>query len=144
MQSIDFEGEVSKIIERDSRYDREAYVFLRDGLDFCHKAFFKGARKKEGQGSHVTVQQLLDGIRLYALQEYGPMALTVLDSWGIRNCEDFGNIVFNMVESKLLSTTENDTPEEFRKGYAFKEAFRDPFLPARQKAGKPATEPSAK
>src|SRR4051812_40185677 len=122
MQSIDFEGELSKILEKDQRYHREAYVFLRHALDHCHKLLLKSARKKEGVENHVSVAQLLDGIRSYALQEYGPMAMMVPNSWGVEKCEDFGEIVFKMVEFRLLSTTENDTREVFQNGYDFYEA----------------------
>ena len=71
------------------------------------------------------------------------MAMTVLNSWGVTKCEAFGDIVFSMVEHRLLSTTEEDTREEFRKGYDFVEAFRAPFVPSK-KSEKPAVEPSAK
>jgi len=112
MQSIDFEGELNRIVEADSRYDREAYVFLRQALDFCHKSEIKAGKKtrvveKSGE-NHISVAQLLDGIRQYALQEYGPMAMMVLNSWGVKSCEDFGEIVFKMVEHRLLSVTEQD------------------------------------
>ncbi len=145
MQPIDFDGELNKIVEKDKRYERDAYVFLRQGLDFCHRSLLK-ARKAQGSvENHVTVAELLDGLRQYALQEYGPMAMTVLNSWGVQSCEHFGDIVFNMVEYRLLSITEHDTPEDFRKGYDFYEAFRAPFVPAGRKTqSNPAAEPSAK
>jgi uncharacterized repeat protein (TIGR04138 family) len=148
MQSIDFEGELNRIVEADSRYDREAYVFLRQALDFCHRSELKAGRKmrlveKTGE-NHVSVAQLLDGIRQYALQEYGPMAMMVLNSWGVKSGEDFGEVVFKMVEHRLLSVTEQDTREEFRKGFDFFEAFRAPFLPAKgKKTDNPAIEPSS-
>jgi uncharacterized repeat protein (TIGR04138 family) len=148
MQSIDFEGELNRIVEADSRYEREAYVFLRQALDFCHKTEIKSGKKtrlieKAGE-NHISVTQLLDGIRQYALQEYGPMAMMVLNSWGVKSCEDFGEIVFKMVEHRLLSVTEQDTREEFRKGFDFFEAFRAPFIPAKGKlSDKPAAEPSS-
>jgi uncharacterized repeat protein (TIGR04138 family) len=78
---------------------------------------------------HVTGQQLLDGIREFALTQYGPMARTVLNEWGIRRCEDFGDIVFNMVEQGLLSKTDQDSREDFKGGYDFDSAFVWPFLP---------------
>jgi uncharacterized repeat protein (TIGR04138 family) len=148
MQSIDFEGELSRIVEKEPRFDREAYIFLRHALDFCHKVEEKAGRKarlveKPGE-NHVSVARLLDGIRQYALLEYGPMAMMVLNSWGVKSCEDFGEIVFIMVEHRLLSVTEQDTREEFRKGYDFFEAFRTPFKPAKPGVtDKPAKEPSA-
>jgi uncharacterized repeat protein (TIGR04138 family) len=148
MQSVDFEGELNRIVEADSRYHRDAYVFLRQALDFCHKSELKAGRKErvvEKPGdNHVSVAHLLDGIRRYALEEYGPMAMMVLNSWGIQSCEDFGELVFKMVEHRLLSVTEQDTREEFRKGFDFFEAFRAPFKPAKtQGSDKPAEERSA-
>jgi uncharacterized repeat protein (TIGR04138 family) len=83
---------------------------------------------------------LLDAIRQYALSQYGPMAMTVLEEWGVRKCEDFGDIVFNMVEHRLLSTTEKDTREEFAAGFDFREAFCAPFLPAARRQGEKAKE----
>ena len=147
MQSVDFEGELNRIVEADSRYDREAYVFLRQALDFCHKLELKAGKKtriveKPGE-NHVSVERLLDGIRQYALLEYGPMAMMVLNSWGVNSCADFGEIVFKMVEHRLLSVTEQDTREEFAKGFDFFEAFRAPFKPVKGNTDKPAKEPSS-
>ena len=148
MQTIDFEGELNQIVEKDPRFDREAYVFLRQALDFCHRSEIKAGKKaripeKTGE-NHISVAQLLDGIRQYALHEYGPMSMMVLNAWGIRSSQDFGEIVFKMVEHRLLSVTEQDTREEFAKGFDFFEAFRVPFLPAKGKnTDKPASEPSS-
>jgi len=52
--------------------------------------------------SHVSGQQLLEGIRDLSLQQFGPLAKTVLEHWGVTRCEDFGDIVFNMVDAGLL------------------------------------------
>src|SRR5262245_54492272 len=150
MQSVDFDGELNRIVELDSRYDREAYVFLRQALDFCQRLDVKAGKKvrlvdSSGE-NHISVAHLLDGIRRYALQEYGPMAMMVLNSWRVKSCEDFGEIVFKMVEYRLLSVTEQDTREEFGKGFDFYEAFRAPFMPAKAKgkdSDKPAEERSA-
>jgi uncharacterized repeat protein (TIGR04138 family) len=78
----------------------------------------------------VSGHELLEGIRLYALQQFGPMARTVLEDWGIRACEDFGEIVFNMVEHKILSKTDDDSREHFKGGYDFRDAFEKPFIPS--------------
>ena len=148
MQPIDFEGELDRIIAKDARFDREAYVFLRQGLTFCQKSALKSPRHAtplRPPESHVSVADLLDGLRGYALEEYGPMAKTVLNAWGVENCEHFGEIVFNMVECRLLSITEKDTREEFQKGYDFDTAFCEPFKPAKSKKSpsNPAAAPSA-
>lgn len=118
----------------DPRFTRDAYHFTREALDFTQKLI---SRENKGTVRHVTGQELLGGIRQYALQQYGPMTMTVLEEWGIKNCCDFGEIVFNMVESGLLAKTEKDTREDFRQGYDFTDAFRKPFWPAK-KLKKPA------
>lgn len=127
MQQVSFEEILDQIVAANPRYHREAYLFLREALDFTHKTL-----GKEGKGSanrHVSPQQLLEGIRQYALEQYGPMALTVFEEWNIRTCKDFGEIVFLMIEHGLLAKTEKDTREDFESGYDFHEAFRKPFLP---------------
>jgi uncharacterized repeat protein (TIGR04138 family) len=129
MQNVSFTEALDAVITQDSRYARDAYVFLRDALDFTLKKRRK-ARKEESSDAHAT--ELLDGFRLYALKEYGPMSGLVLESWGVRSCEDVGNLVFNLVEAGVFSKTERDTPEEFRHGFDFDEAFLAPFRPQRK------------
>jgi uncharacterized repeat protein (TIGR04138 family) len=124
MQEVNFDLALEKILAKDSRYSREAYVFVREALDFTQKLIGRGS-----QGRHVTGQELLDGIRRFALQQFGPMVPTVFEEWGITRCPDFGEIVFNMVENGLLARTEKDTREDFQNGYDFNEAFRKPFQP---------------
>ena len=111
---------------KDPRYQRDAYGFLREALDHTQKVVSKS---KKNEIRHVSGQELLAGIRDYALSQFGPMTITVLDEWGIRSCEDFGEMVFNMVASNLLAKTENDTRDDFKDGYDFESAFRRPFLP---------------
>ena len=129
MQAASFEEAIDQIAAQDRRYHREAYFFLREALD--HTQRMTGKLPKKNEVRHVSGQELLNGIREYALQQFGPMTLTVLEEWGIKCCLDFGEIVFNMVETKLLAKTEQDSREDFRNGYDFHEAFRKPFLPAR-------------
>jgi len=128
MHDINFDEELEKIVGKDSRYTREAYLFVREALDHTQRMIGKPTREDERR--HVSGQQLLEGIRDFALQQYGPMALTVLNEWGIRRCEDFGEIVFNMVENSLLAKTDDDTRQDFAGGYTFEDAFRKPFVPA--------------
>src|SRR5436190_13157121 len=111
MHEATFEEGLEQILAKDQRYHRDAYHFLREALDFTQKCIVKENR---GQLRHVSGQELLAGIRDYALTQFGPMALTVLNEWGIKRCEDFGEIVFNMVESKILAKTDNDTREDFQ------------------------------
>ena len=124
----DFNEVIRTIREDDSRYARGAYYFLRQALDYSLKELHK--RGELDRSNHLTGQQLLQGIRWYAIDQYGPMARTVLEHWGIKNCRDFGNIVFNLVECQVLGKTDQDSPEDFDSGYSFKEAFDGSFKPS--------------
>ena len=126
MQEINFDEAVELILVRDARYTREAYTFVREALDFTQKLIVK---EKRSRIRHVSGQELLDGIRQFALQQFGPMTVTVLAEWGIRSCKDFGEIVFNMVETGLLAKTDRDSRDDFQNGYDFTDAFRKPFWP---------------
>ena len=117
---------LNAIIASDSRYHRDAYHFVREGLDYTQHTISK---QEDGTLRHISGQELLGGMRAHALEEYGPMAQMVLKEWGILRCEDFGEIVFNMVEHDLLARTDEDTRDDFKGGYSFQEAFRQPFLP---------------
>jgi uncharacterized repeat protein (TIGR04138 family) len=124
MNDDTFQQAIAEICVRDPRYAAESYYFLREGLDFTVKALKKPA---DGPERHVTGQELTEGLRQYALQEYGPLALTVLRAWGIQRTEDFGEIVFNLVESGKLGKTDKDDRKDFANGYDFFEAFAKPY-----------------
>ncbi|HWI58523.1 MAG TPA: Minf_1886 family protein [Bacillota bacterium] len=126
MQEISFDEAIELILAKDRRYQRDAYVFVREALDHTQKMVAKTSR---GRLRHVSGQELLGGIRDYALAQFGPMAMLVLEEWGIRVSRDFGEIVFNMVDIGLLAKTEQDSRADFEGGYDFFEAFRKPFLP---------------
>ena len=129
MHALNFEEALEKMIQHDHRYHRHAYLFIREALDFTQKVVEKKARDEV---RHVSGQELLAGIRSYALEQFGPMTQMVFSEWGIRTCEDFGELVFNMVENNLLAKTAQDSREDFKNGYDFFEAFRRPFLPVKE------------
>jgi uncharacterized repeat protein (TIGR04138 family) len=62
---------------------------------------------------HVSGKQLIEGVRKFALDEFGLMARCVFNQWGIKKTGDFGNMVFNLVEIGLMSKTENDSMDDF-------------------------------
>jgi len=127
MQRRNFEEAMQLILKEDPRYPLEAYVFLRLALDFTIRTMNKPAH---GPARHITGQELLDGIRLYALQEFGPITRTVLETWGITQTENFGDLVFNLVNHGVLGKTDQDKIEDFSNGYSFQTAFTKPFLPS--------------
>ena len=140
MQKIGFTEALDSIVAGDPRYGRDAYVFLRDALDFTTKQQkkIKGATVR-----HVARPELLEGVRRYALQEFGPMVTTVFSSWGIHCCEDIGHMVFNLIEAGIFGKTEEDSLEDFKNVYDFEVAFVKPFTPAKPTAAKPPPEMTA-
>jgi uncharacterized repeat protein (TIGR04138 family) len=136
MHEANIDENIELILQKDPRYPRDAYLLVRDALDFTKKRT-PGREEVQTDQEHVTGQELLTGIREYVLAQYGPMAITVLEEWGITRCEDFGEIVFNVVEAGLFSKTETDSRDDFQNGYDFEEAFRKPFLPQSKTAKEP-------
>src|SRR5437660_10957346 len=129
MQKIGFADALDSVVINDPRYQRDGYVFLRDALDFTTKQ----QKKIKGVSvRHVTGPELLDGVRRYALKEFGPMVMTVFDSWGIRSCEDIGNMVFNLIGAGIFGKTDQDSIEDFKAVYDFQDAFVKPFAPEKK------------
>lgn len=121
---------IEKIVAKDKRYPCAAYEFLDLALKFTQeKKTQEKAEKPDGKARHVTGQELLKGIREYALEQFASMAIVVFEEWGITSCEDFGEIVFNMVDEGILSKTKEDARKDFAGGFDFYEAFSVPFLP---------------
>ena len=130
MQDIEFTEIVGLICKEDPRFDRKAYNFVRQALDHTVKEIKRRQPERTGKSQHVTGAELLHGIRDYALDQYGPLAKTVLNTWGVRRCSDFGDIVFNLIEYNVFSKTESDRREDFAEIYDFEEAFVKPYQPA--------------
>ncbi|MEI6033495.1 MAG: Minf_1886 family protein [Verrucomicrobiae bacterium] len=124
MQTAAFQEAVEAVSRDDRRYHPESYLFLRDSLD----ATLKRRKKPQAEtGGHVAASELVEGVRLHAIHEFGPMAMTVLDYWGVRSCEDVGQMVFNLVAAGVFGKTDDDTLESFAGGFDFYSAFVVPF-----------------
>ena len=109
-----------RLLQKDRRYDPEAYNFVYEALDFT----LKNVVKSPGRSSqHVSGTELLDGIRRYSIEEFGCLAQTVLESWGVRETRDFGEIVFNLVKHDLMGKQESDSKEDFHSLYDFEDVF---------------------
>ena len=132
MQDPDFAEIVSLICKEDPRFDRKAYDFVRLGLDHTVKELRKKDAARADKSRHVSGAELLDGLRVYALDQFGPLTKTVLNAWGVTRCTDFGDIVFNLIEYSVFSKTESDRREDFADLYDFDAAFVKPFQPARR------------
>ena len=111
----DFYEKVEKIVEKDPRYKVAAYAFVMLALNYT--------LSKLDKPRHVSGRELLGGIKEFGLSQYGPMTKTVFDYWGVRTTRDFGEIVFNLVENRLLGKTEEDKLQDFDNAYDFEEEF---------------------
>lgn len=115
MVNQEFYTIIDQICEADPRYKSDAYEFLMEALAFTQKKFKRS--------KHVSGQELLEGIKDLLIQKFGPLTLLVLNHWGISRTEDFGNIVFNLVDNKILSKDSEDNIDSFQNGYDFNEVF---------------------
>ena len=118
---------LSKLIPvaRSTKYPLDAFLFVQHGLDFTVKRMH-GQHTESGtadESRHVTGRDLCVGIRDYALEQYGLLARTVLTRWNIQSCEDFGHIVFTMVDAQIMRKTDEDSIRDFIDVYDFNEAF---------------------
>lgn len=127
-KKIGFEDAVDQIVAADNRYARAAYFFLREALDFTVKDLNR--QRSERAGQHVSGAELLHGVRQYALDQFGPMVITVFEEWGVHRCSDFGNMVFNLIELGVFGKSDTDKLEDFEDQFRFDDAFVKPFLPA--------------
>ncbi len=126
MQPAQFEHAIENILRRDSRFDPQAYLFLKDALDFTLK---RAAEDNAGQPRHVSGRELLLGFRDLALQEFGPMAHTLMAEWGLDNTRNVGEMVFHLIDEQMFGKQDSDTLEDFENIFDFDEAFAVPFVP---------------
>ena len=131
---------LTELLRRDNRYRFDAYVFVFDALRYGQEKMDLGRLADsaqpasddpfddEEQARHVTGQELCEAIRRYALEQYGLMAKSVLNHWGVRETGDFGEIVFNLIDIGQMRKTDSDRREDFEHVYDFDEALADRFV----------------
>jgi uncharacterized repeat protein (TIGR04138 family) len=110
-------------VARSTKYPLDAFVFVQRGLDDTVRRVHGEPKPDADPANHVTGQQLSLGLRDFALLQYGLLARTVLRRWHINSTEDFGQIVFAMVEGGLMKKTAEDSVRDFSGVYDFEEAF---------------------
>jgi uncharacterized repeat protein (TIGR04138 family) len=126
MEETSFQQAVEWLAAKDPRYAAEAYYFLREALDHTVKAVSR-AEHAPGRMRHVTGAELCEGIRDYALQEFGPLAHLVLDTWGVRATEDLGEMVYHLIAAGKLGATDQDKKSDFAGVFDFADAFVKPY-----------------
>ena len=106
---------IGRIAEERGTYKKEAYLFVFGALEYT--------LRKLNERRHVSGQELLQGLSEYGKSEYGPMTKTVFEHWGVTKTEDFGRIVFHLVDAGLMGKTDTDSIDDFKDGYDFEEEF---------------------
>lgn len=139
---LDPKHPLAELLRRDQRYDFDAYVFVFDALRFGQEKLGLGAVSEASESydeefdeidddlqgddeeeRHVTGGELCRAIQRYAIDQYGLLAQSVLNHWGVRTTGDFGEIVFNLIDIGQMRKTDNDRREDFNDVYSFDEAF---------------------
>ena len=114
---------IAAIVRGDPRYAYEAYEFVFAALAHTQKALGRAPREagEEGEAAeashHVSGPELLYGVRDFALREFGLMARTVFRRWGVNRTDDFGEIIFNLIDANLMSKTADDSRADFHNVY---------------------------
>jgi uncharacterized repeat protein (TIGR04138 family) len=120
-----------ELLQQDQRYHLDAYQFLRESLAYAQNVMKMPAQpgeSEEGKADrHLTGQQLCQAIREYALEQYGYLAKTVLNSWGVYSTGDFGEIVYNLIRIKEMRKSKSDRREDFDDQFDFDTAFAPRF-----------------
>lgn len=110
------------VTERKLKYHPNAYRFVFDALRYTQERLERGeVDSPDDDEAHISGPELLFGIKEYAVKEFGLLALTVLRQWGIHKTDDFGNIVFELIERGEMRKTDDDQLSDFYDVYTIDE-----------------------
>ena len=118
---------LQRIIDKDNRYSVQSYQFIFEALDFTASRLGKKYNSSREEERHVSGQELSEGIKQFAMEKFGFMTRIVLEQWGITKSGDFGEVVFNLVDSGLMGKTETDSLDDFKDLYDFYSEFDEKF-----------------
>ena len=120
------EKSLPQVVAEVGLYPMEAYLFVQNGLSYTVQKIH-GDESDPNKSRHVGGRELCEGLREYALMNWGMLARTVLARWGINKTVDFGRIVFALVDNQYMQKTDEDTIEDFRDVFDFKRAFEGEY-----------------
>ena len=116
MTGLQFQEEVlDQLRERNPRFHARSYEFVMLALHSVIQSL--------DEPRHITGRELTEGVRELALGQYGVLAKTVLEHWGIHETQDVGDVVFAMVEQGILVKEDDDSLTDFADVFDFEEAF---------------------
>ena len=108
---MEFHQGVLAIRQQDRRYEAQAYFFIREVLDFTFQHVRPCGQRLDNR--HVHGSEILEGFRLLALREFGPMTMLVMETWGLSRCRDVGNVVYNLIHAGVFTKAEDESVEDF-------------------------------
>lgn len=115
----------SQILPRDDRYRLEAYLFVAKALEFGQRKLLE--ESEEDEPRHLSGRQLCEAVRRLAWRQYGFFAKKVLNAWGLERTDDFGEVVFNLIDVGELRKSESDAREDFQGVYDFETALVEEY-----------------
>ena len=115
ISNIELLRKIAKISEKDGRYSKESFLFILASLEYTLSKLTKRR--------HLTGQELSKSIAEYAREQYGYLAKTVLNNWGLYTTLDYGEVVYLLINGGLMNKTEDDKKEDFADAYDFDEEF---------------------
>jgi len=105
-------------------FHRNAYQFVFRALQHTQEKLDRFAPSaEETEEAHISGEELLIGIQEYALEQFGLLTMTVFKVWGIHSTDDFGRMVFELIERGEMRKTEHDELEDFFGVYDFQQVF---------------------
>jgi uncharacterized repeat protein (TIGR04138 family) len=88
-----------------------------------------GRDRTSDKTGHITGGELLEGIRQLGTQRFGMLCPIVFRKWGVHSTDDFGHIVFRMIEDGEMRKTPDDSLDDFLGVYDFTRVFIDEYTP---------------
>jgi len=147
---MNFRDELARVIAQDPRYSIEAYAFVIESLTHARQEKLKARRLERGKGrsaepardqraaassaktprksGHVTGSELCESVRRLSLNQFGLLAATVLQHWGVHSTSDIGDIVYNLIAAGDLEKTPSDSRADFDNVFDFNRALRPDSL----------------
>lgn len=115
ISNIELLRKIAIISEKNGKYSKESFLFILASLEYTLSKLTKRR--------HLTGQELSKGIAEYAREQYGYLAKTVLNNWGLYTTLDYGEVVYLLINGGLMNKTEDDKKEDFADAYDFNKEF---------------------
>ncbi len=120
------------------KFQPQAYQFVFEALHYAQQNLNRGlSEDPEDEAAHISGQELLEGVRLLGQEQFGMLAKTVFEQWGVKKTEDFGRIVFELIERGDMRKTDRDHLEDFCNVFDFETALERDYRIDTSKAFRP-------